>query len=326
MVGNNDNRGWYQNADDEDDGMSRRQVLRGSAAAAVGAAGAKAATGSAAAHDEEEEDNTIGDYLELAECAGGWADGDGFNVVDLDPWWGDYNPNFDPGSLSDEVCIYVHGFGAKAFAAEQGATLRNNISFGGDFISAKWPSATPTYTQAWDRAAEYGRKLADWLIDELWAQNGWTKVNVVGHSLGGRASFNMLNRLEERLDWWHYDLVGNIVTVGPAEHQRFVCDHDESGDRIFNYYSALEWVPDNVYAFYSSEDLAVGELHELWADLLWWTPDGRGLGARGVECHNAPDNLTPVDVSWEVSNHCQYFKHDGAPHRVESAVWGDGNP
>jgi hypothetical protein len=31
----------------------------------------------------------IGDYLELAECGFGWASGDGFDVVNLGPWWGD---------------------------------------------------------------------------------------------------------------------------------------------------------------------------------------------------------------------------------------------
>ncbi|WP_336328121.1 esterase/lipase family protein [Halovenus sp. HT40] len=329
MVGNNDKRGGQSDANQNtDDGghLSRRNLLKSSATAAVGAAGVKAATGSAAAYDEAEEDKEIGDYLELAECGFGWASGDGFNVVDLDPWWGDYDPNFDVGRLSDEICIYVHGFGAAGLAAEQGETLANNIYFDGDFLSAKWPSVTPTYTQAWDRAAEYGRKLADWLIDELWPQNGWTKVNVVGHSLGGRASFNMLNRLHEELPWWEYDRVGNVVTVGPADHQRFVCDRWESGDRIYHYYDGIQSVPDNAYAFYSSSDEAVGTLHELWADLLWWTPDGEGLGADGVSCSNAPDNLTTVDVSAGVSNHCQYFKSEGAPGRVESAVWGDQNP
>lgn len=327
MVGNNDNQRGTGDANEQTEGeLSRRKILKTTATAAVGAAGATAATGTGAAYDEDEEDKEIGDYLELGECLTGWPSGDGFDVVDLDPWWGDYDAQFDVSGLSDSVCIYVHGFGSDGLAAEQGQSLANNIYFDGDFLSAKWPATTLTYTEAWDRAAEYGEKLADWLIDELWDENGWTKVNVVGHSLGGRACFNMLNRLQEELPWWEYDRIGNVVTVGPADHQRFVCDRWESGDRIFHYHDSIEYVPDNAYAFYSGSDEAVGTLHELWADLLWWTPDGEGLGAEGVQCSNAPDNLTTVDVTSSVSNHCDYFKSDGAPGRVESAVWGDQSP
>jgi len=322
-MGDNDNRGEQEQtaSDDDDGGLSRRSVLKTSSTAAVGAVGFEAVTGSARADDysEEEEDDL---ELGLLECTGGWANPDWFRVVDLDPpWWeGDYDRNFYVSDLSDEICIYIHGFLSSPQDEEQAATLRNNIDFDGDVIAAKWPSVTPTYTEAWDRAETYGRKLAEWLMDVLWY---WTdvEVNVVGHSLGGRASFNFLNRLEE--DPYYNDLVNNVVTVGPADHVRFVCDRNESGDRIYNYYSAINSVPDNAYVFHSNEDFAVGDLHELWgSDLLWYTPNGDGLGARGVTCSNAPANLESVDVTGTVGNHCEYFKSDGADDRVSQAVNG----
>ncbi|MFB6179419.1 MAG: alpha/beta hydrolase [Halorientalis sp.] len=299
--------------------ISRRSVLKTTSTAAVGAVGVEAVSGTAAATGDEQDELDLG----LLECAGGWADPDYFREVNLDPaWWcGKYDSNFDVNDLSDEITVYIHGFESDLLAKQQGATLRNNINFNGDVIDARWPATDVTYTGPYDRAAEYGHKFAEWLMEVLWAQTN-TRVNIVGHSLGGRAALNVLNKLQ-RTDGFNKEyLMKNVVTVGPADMVRFVCKRNETGTRIFHYYDGINQIADKAYVFYSENDFAVGGLHELWGDLFWYTPDGEGLGAHGVTCSNAPDNLYSVDVTDKVGNHCEYFKSDGAPGEVSQAVNG----
>jgi pimeloyl-ACP methyl ester carboxylesterase len=306
------------NNEDAGSGISRRDVLKTSSSAAVGVAGLGAVSGTAAAEDTSDEDDELD--LGVFECVEDGLRIDCNKTVQLDPWWwnGDYDPDFDVGGLGDEVLVYIHGLFAEPFAEEQATLLKQSTGFDADNVVAmKWPSSGVTYTKPWDRAAEYGRKTADWLMDELWEQNPGTTVNVVGHSLGGRAAFNMLSRLEEA-----NEQVQNVVAVGPADMARFVCDHGESGDRIYNYYDGIDQGADNVYVLYSDDDFAVGSMHELWGDAFWYTPDGEGLGAEGPTCTNYPDNLQPVDVSDEVQNHCEYYKPDGDTEALSKAVYG----
>ncbi|MFD1585632.1 alpha/beta fold hydrolase [Halorientalis brevis] len=319
-IGGSDSSTGERPSENEDAGgrVSRRDVLKTSSTAAIGAAGIGAVSGTAAAEDTSNEEDELD--LGVFECVEDGLRIDCNKTVQLDPWWwnGDYEPDFDVSSLGDEVLVYIHGLFAEPFAEEQATLLQRSTGFDADNVVAmKWPSTDVTYTDPWDRAAEYGRKTAEWIIDELWAQNPDTTVNVVGHSLGGRAALNMLNRLEER-----GRQVENVVTVGAADMARFVCDHDETGDRIYNYYDGIDQGAERVYVFYSSDDFAVGTMHELWGDLFWYTPDGEGLGAEGPTCSNYPDKLRPVDVSAEVQNHCEYYKPDGAPETLTKAVDG----
>jgi len=298
--------------------ISRRDVLKASSSAAIGAAGIGAVSGTAAAEDTSDESEELD--LGVFECVEDGLRIDCNKTVQLDPWWwhGDYNENFDVSTLGNEVLVYIHGLFAEPFAEEQATLLQRSTGFDADNVVAmKWPSSHTSYTVPWDRAETYGRKTADWIMDVLKEQNPGTTVNVVGHSLGGRAAFNMLNRLEEA-----NEQVQNVVAVGPADMARFVCDHNETGDRIYNYYDGIGQGADNVYVLYSSDDFAVGTMHELWGDVFWYTPDGEGLGAEGPTCANYPSNLTPVDVSAEVQNHCEYYKPDGDPETLSAAVNG----
>lgn len=309
-----------QPAESEERGaaLSRRSVLKASSTAAIGGAGFAATTGSAAAQDTSDESDELD--LGVFECVEDGLRIDCEKTVQLDPWWwqGDYDESFDVSTLGDEVLVYIHGLFAEPFAEEQATLLKRSTGFDSDNVVAmKWPSSDVNYTDPWDRAAEYGRKTADWIVDELKAQNPGTTVRVVGHSLGGRAALNMLNRLEER-----GRQVQNVVTVGAADMSRFVCEHNETGDRIFHYYDGIDQGAEKVYVLYSSDDFAVGTMHELWGDLFWYTPDGEGLGAEGPICSNYPDNLTPVDVSAEVQNHCEYYKPDGDTEALTNAVYG----
>ncbi|WP_169302387.1 alpha/beta fold hydrolase [Halorientalis salina] len=317
-MGDEANGGSPGKNEDAGSGISRRDVLRTSSTAAVGVAGLGAVSGTASAEDTSDEDDELD--LGVFECVEDGLRIDCNKTVQLDPWWwnGDYDPDFDVGDLGDEVLVYIHGLFAEPFAEEQATLLKRSTGFDADNVVAmKWPSSGVSYTKPWDRAAEYGRKTAEWLMTELWAKNPGTTVNVVGHSLGGRAAFNMLNRLEEA-----NEQVQNVVAVGPADMARFVCDHDESGDRIYNYYDGIDQGADNVYVLYSDDDFAVGSMHELWGDAFWYTPDGEGLGAEGPTCNNYPDNLHPVDVSDEVQNHCEYYKPDGDTEALSKAVYG----
>lgn len=114
----------------------------------------------------------------------------------------------------------------------------------------------------------------------------------------------MPNRLQEELPWWEYDRVGNVVTVGPADHQRFVCDRWESGDRLYHYHDAIKYVPDNAYAFTQTLMKRSARFTNSRRTCSGGHLTARVL-AQGVQCSNAPDNLTTVDVTDSVNNHCE---------------------
>lgn len=316
-----------EHGDETGPAVSRRNVLKASSTAVVGAAGLGAVSGTATASNCDITDDLDDDDFSLYECLeGATVDVECHKAVDLDPYWwqGEFDHNFSIGSdLPDngEVLIYIHGYLAELLAEEQATLLHEATGFPKEnVVSMVWPSDFTTYTDAWDDAAHYGRKTADWIMERLYPENGDdTTVKVVGHSLGGRACFNMLNRLQEKGHKVDY-----VVPVGPADNARFVGNYDESGERIYNYYYGIRHGAHNVTTLWSDDDMAVGYLHKKWANCFSWTPEPEDGEAYGLGAHGAigptPYNYEDVDVSDEVDNHCEYYKPDGDTKALKDAL------
>ena len=278
---------------DEQDGVSglnRRSVLKATSAAAVGTVGFGAATGTATAEEAEAEflGNCLGDVPQAPDDA---------PVVDLT---GD-GPTTRGAMPSgeDEVLFYIHGWleDASGGGENQGHALSNALDSQGHdvpVVAALWESNTLNWWGAKDAADAAGRAFAGWL-DGYMADNPDTTVQVVGHSLGGRASYSMLDALEGS--------VASVSAIGAANNPDTVCDDGRYGDGIAS--SA-----DAVYNFHSKNDDIVCSAYKL----LEMT---EGVGCVGAACDDGwfddgstPDTYTDVDVSDAVLNHCDYFRPD----------------
>jgi len=275
---------------------ARRQVLKAGAATAAATTGLGATTGSGSAG--------------ALNCAS-WPDAPGgYPEIDLETWDVNYDINSD-----DEVTIYVHGWNELGMGADQAYTLEQGLNseygwwwneYPGTVMCARWDSTTLDFGGAWEHADEIGNRLAWFIDDNWWRQN---TLNIVGHSLGARATLSALDELKNR-----DARVNNVVIAGAAAHDYSVC----SGER---YHDGVRDAADSVTSLQSSEDFAVCGAYELWPE--WLLQDA--LGCKGPDCgwfSSTPDNFDAIDVSYTVGNHCEYFTEDGsgADDRILSAL------
>lgn len=299
-TGNGDEqRGKRTSGSDRSEGggtATRRQILKSTAATAAAGTGLGIATGSAQA-------GTLN-------CAS-WPDAPrGYPEIDLESGGANYDINA-PG----ETTIYVHGWNSLGKGGDQAYTLEQGLNaeygwwwqgYPGQVVAATWDSDTLDFGGAWDYAGDVGHELAAY-IDHHWDRH--TTLNVVGHSLGGRAALSMLNGLH-----WRGVSINNVVLVGAAAHDDTVCNGGEYEDGIRN-------AANSVKSLHSSDDFAVCSAYELWPEWLLQS----ALGCEGPSCGwfgSTPGNFDAVDVSWHVDNHCEYFTEDGSggDHEILSGL------
>ncbi|RXK46325.1 alpha/beta hydrolase [Halorientalis pallida] len=280
----------HRDEQDGDSRLNRRSVLRATSAAAVGTVGLGAASGTATAEEAEAEflGNCLADLPAAPEDT---------PVVDL-TGDGPATRGAMP-SGADEVLFYVHGWleDASGGGENQGAALADALDANGysaPVVSVLWDSNTLNWWAGKEAAEAAGEAFADWL-DGYMAANPDTTVRVVGHSLGGRAPYAMLDELSGS--------VTSVSAVGAANDPETVCADGRFGDGIAS--SA-----DAVYDFHSKNDDIVCSAYKLLETT-------EGVGCLGAECDggwfddgSTPDTYTDVDVSDAVLNHCDYFRPD----------------
>ncbi|AQL42361.1 hypothetical protein BV210_06375 [Halorientalis sp. IM1011] len=280
----------HQDERDGVQGLNRRSVLKATSAVAVGTVGLAAATGTATAEEAEEEflGNCLGDLPQAPEDAA---------IVDLTGEG--LATRGDLPSGEDEVLFYIHGWleDASGGGENQGQALANALEANGydaPVVSVLWDSNTLNWWGGKDAAESAGEEFADWL-DGYMSDNPDTTIRVVGHSLGGRASYAMLDALDGS--------IASVSAIGAANDPDTVCENGRFGDGIAS--SA-----DAVYNFHSKNDDIVCSAYKL----LEFT---EGVGCVGAECDggwfdegSTPDTYTDVDVSEAVLNHCDYFRLD----------------
>jgi pimeloyl-ACP methyl ester carboxylesterase len=236
----------------------RRTFLKTTATAAVAATGVGAAMGSAS------------------------ADTDTIMEVDLR---GGIPPASAAPQGEDEVIFNVHGYTGSSVSVSQSATLRDTIRQVGStetVTAVTWDdSGLPSSAES--SARQQGADFADWLEGYIGANPG-TTIRILGHSMGGIVTYEMLAAAEGRFR------VANADTIGSYE----VTDAPCSGSP---FHTGIENVANFVGNYYSTND-SIARLGAGPADCGW----GGG---------SLPGNYADVDVSGSVGSHTAYKASTG---------------
>ncbi len=239
-------------------GTDRRTFLKTTATAAAAVAGVGATMGSAA------------------------ADTDTIMEVDLR---GGIPPVSAAPQGEDEVIFNIHGYTGSSASVSQSATLRDTIRGLGNtetVTAVTWDdSGLPSSAES--SARQQGADFADWLEGYIQANPG-TTIRILGHSMGGIVTYEMLAAAEGRFR------VANADTIGSYE----VTDAPCSGSA---FHTGIENVANFVGNYYSTND-SIARLGSGPADCGW----GGG---------SLPSNYADVDVSGSVGSHTTYKASTG---------------
>jgi pimeloyl-ACP methyl ester carboxylesterase len=272
-------------------GIDRRRVLQGVAAGTVTVAGLSVTSGSAVAQGEDRLDGNC--------PAIPFGAPEDFPTVDLT---GDSPTASNVPAGQEEVVFFLHGW-LEAFtggAVNQSVALQEALAQNGKdvpVVAAKWPANSPNWFGQKDVSEQAGADLGGYLTDYTDA-NPDTTIRVVGHSLGGRGVYAMLDSAQ-------YDTtVQSVSALGAAVNPVTVCDDGRFG-------AAIADGAEEVYNYHSEGDDIVCTIYDI--------PEGpSGVGCSGSDCPTGffglddgqPDNYTDVDVTGTVENHCDYFRPD----------------
>lgn len=273
---------------------SRRDVLRGMSVAGTGAVGIGVAS-------ERGEAGAI-----TGDCAvADWPDPIS-QRIDLD---GD-EPK-ESGGLPNggNLVIYVHGlFGEDVISSidefnglNQATALREALRDEGvdtPVVAGMWDSTTLWWT-AKRRADSAGKRLADWLESN---RESYDSVVVVGHSLGGRVTLAALSELAAR---GGETTITSAALFGAGVDPDTVCNEYEAGIDTS--------VEEGVYSYHSEGDNVVCLVYAI----AEWTS---GLGCRGSDCGDVPENFVDVDMTGTVDGHCNFLKPASMSYDGGSAV------
>jgi len=261
--------------------IDRRSVLKGAATGAVALTGATAVTGTASA----------GSCVSLTAAD----TPDDFPMIEN----GETRGDFPQGP--DELLIFVHGWfeelggdaTGQAYLTKQALDA---AGYGGEVVGFQYRGNNPWWWEAKDDAEEDGRAFADWLVGYT-SDHPDTTIRLVCHSLGGRASLACLDELQSR-----GESVTSLSLLGPAVDADSVTITEtwystEEGP----WYDAADNGADNVYNYKSNDDNILEYIYSIgeFGD--------QALGEEGAD-GDAPDNYQDVDVTSQISDHCQYFQ------------------
>ena len=213
-----------------------------------------------------------------------------------------------------DLVIYVHGlFGDDLLdsidinGANQAAALDQALSEQGvhtPVVAAMWNSST-TWTVAKSRADSAGETLAQWLEANRWR---YGSVTLVAHSLGARVTLTALS-----------ELAGTGVTVDSVALLGGAVDPDTACE---DYYHGIETsVTGSVYNYHSGDDGIVCTVYAI-------REFGSAIGCNGSDCSGGwfsddgelPTNFEDVDLTGDVTGHCNFLKPESMDFDDESAV------
>jgi pimeloyl-ACP methyl ester carboxylesterase len=259
--------------------IRRRDVLRGMGAAGAGTVGLSAASEDAAA-------GAI-----TGGCLVDWP-----GPTDAEIGIGGSEPEESNGVPDDgDLVVYVHGlFGEDVVdgidyfnGSNQATALSMALSEQGvdlPVAAAMWDSTTGWWT-AKDRADEAGQVFATWLEEN---RAEYDSLVVVGHSLGARVTLVALEQLADT------DVsVTSVGLLGGGVDPDTVCDEYAAGIEAS--------VDEGVYSYHSTGDNIVCWVYAV-PEL---TP---AIGCEGSDCGPLPDGFVDVNVSDDVTGHCNYLQ------------------
>jgi|GEM_PF-4105591 len=291
-------RNNLQGNGNEEQQLNRRDILGGMATVGAGAAGLAATSdrGSAGAL--------------TGGCVDNWpgATDKRIELSDNEPITTDEIPE------SGDIVLYVHGlFGDDLLdsvdinGANQAAALDDALSEQGveqPTIAAMWNSSTTWSVAKW-RADDAGETLAAWLEAN---RENYDSVTLVAHSLGTRVTLVALSELAET------DItVDSVGLLGGAVDPDTICDNYKDGIEasvsgpVYNYHSEDDGIVCNIYA-----------IREFTS----------AVGCGGADCSGGwfstgsdrPENYEDVDLTGEVTGHCDFFKSNAVGPETGNAV------
>jgi len=192
-------------------------------------------------------------------------------------------PITDAPQGEDEVIFYIHGYTGSSESVSQARELQDTIRSLGNtetVTAVTWDDGGWAST-AEASARDQGADFADWLAEYIGANPG-TTIRVLGHSMGGIVTFEMLSSTDGRFRIANADTIGSYeVSDSPCEGTEFHQPIEDVAKFVGNYYS---------------------------------TNDGIArLGNGPAECSSGalPSNYQDVDVSSSVSGHTAYKASSG---------------
>jgi pimeloyl-ACP methyl ester carboxylesterase len=242
-------------------GTSRRTFLKTSATVAVAAAGVGATMGSGAADTDQ--------------------------IMELDLRDG-VPPVSDAPQGEDVVHFYVHGYSGSSESVSQAETYQQTLR---DVGNTETVTAVTWDDSGWASTAEasardQGGVFADWMAQYL-DQNPGTTIRVLGHSMGGIVTYEMLSSTNGRFR------IANADTIGSYEVSDSPCEGTE-------FHQPIEDVAKSVGNYYSTNDGIAR------------------LGNGPAECSSGalPSNYADVDCSSSVSGHTDYKQSQGCVQKI----------
>ncbi len=276
----------------------RREVLAGVAAVGAGTAGLHTATnrGSAGAL--------------TGGCVADWP-----AATDKRIELSDDEPEATDGVPQEgDVVLYIHGlFGDDLLdsvdinGANQAAALAEALSEEGldrPTIAGMWNSSTTWSVAKW-RADDAATTLASWLEEN---RDNYDSLTLIAHSLGARVTLGALSELKASAV-----TVSSVGLLGGAVNPDSICEEYKDGIE--------ESVSGTVYNYHSEDDGIVCNLYAI-RELT------SAVGCGGADCSGGwfstgsdlPENYEDVDLSGEVTAHCDFFKSEAVGPETGNAV------
>lgn len=193
------------------------------------------------------------------------------------------------------VVVYIHGFNEDfGRSCRHAALLQQRLGLEGRLLLFSWPADRKYVTYASD-ASDLAWSLPDLrsLLEGLADRHGDRNVHILGHSLGARATVEVLSRMDDGMREF-----GQIVLVAP----------DIARSRFAELRPALERRGDRVTIYASENDLALRLSTVVnTSSRLGITPDG------GNRETLPPDRVQLVDVSgtgrYSLSGHVYHLRN-----------------
>jgi predicted alpha/beta hydrolase family esterase len=212
-------------------------------------------------------------------------------------------PISDAPQGEDEVLFSIHGYTGSSQSVSQSRTLQQTARGQGyqETVTAVTWDDSGFAGAAESSARETGGRFATWMDDYLSA-NPSTNIRIVGHSMGGIVTMEMIAAIDGSYEVENADFIGSYeVSDAPCEGSSYFDAIESSCRHMGNYYSTND----------SIARLGAGPAECGGGGGGWW---GGGGGGGGTTASNYSD----YDCTASVSSHTDYKASPGCVSQIIS--------